>query len=353
MPKASAFNLPFSRLAALFKNKQWLPIGTKNSLRNTLLLILAIGFAWLFFASVNPSLPSSSSPVHFYSNQTRQDIKLLFCSAICKAKKSVDVRMYGITDPDVVSMLGKKASCGIPVSIEYDKKASSSRLLKTLPPTVQLHPSSSKGLMHRKILIIDEATLFLGSANLTTASLRHHDNLVLGLYCPPLAAFLLHPTTASFPFTAKDIQGEIWLLPDKEQKALNKLTSTINSAKKTIKIAMFTLTHPEIADALIAAKERGVHVEIAVDYYTAKGASEKCIEKLKAAGIGILSSQGQELLHHKWALLDDRVLIMGSANWTKAAFQKNDDFLIFFPMLNDSQINFLKKLWKNISLESF
>ncbi len=263
------------------------------------------------------------------------------------------MHMYGITDPDVISILGKKASEGIPICIEYDKKASSQKLLKTLPSTVELHPSSSKGLMHRKIVIIDQTTLLLGSANLTTASLRHHDNLVVGLYCPPLAAFLHHPTAPFFPFTAKEIEGEIWLLPDKELKALNKLTNTIQSAKKTIKIAMFTLTHPRIADALISAKKRGVCVEVAVDYYTAKGASEKCIAKLKAAGIEILLSQGQELLHHKWALLDDRILIMGSANWTKAAFQKNDDFLMFFSRLNESQIIFLKKLWKNISLESF
>ncbi|MGE0670082.1 MAG: phosphatidylserine/phosphatidylglycerophosphate/cardiolipin synthase family protein [Parachlamydiales bacterium] len=330
-----------------------MPIGTKNSLRNALLFVLALSFTWLFFASVKPSLPIPSSPVHFYSNQTRHDIKLLFCSAILNAKKSIDVKMYGITDPDVVSILGKQAAQGIHICIEYDRKASSAKLLKTLPKNVQLIPSASKGLMHRKILVLDEMTLFLGSANLTTASLRHHDNLVLGLYCPPLATYLRYPTSPSFSFTVNEMQGEIWLLPDKDRQALSKLISTINSAKKTIKIAMFTLTHPEIADALIAAQLRGVHVEAAVDYYTAKGASEKCIEKLRKAGICIILSQGQELLHHKWALLDERVFIMGSANWTKAAFQKNDDFLIFFSSMHESQINFLKKLWKNISIESF
>lgn len=261
--------------------------------------------------------------------------------------------MYGITDPDVISILGKQSRQGIPVSIEYDKKASSAKLLKTLPAIVQLYPSASKGLMHRKILILDETTLFLGSANLTTASLRHHDNLVLGLYSPPLAAYLQEPTSPSFSFTIDDMQGEIWLLPDKNFKAFNKLISTINSAENTIKIAMFTITHPEIAEALIAAKERGIQVDVAVDHYTSKGASQKCIEKLRQAGIAVLLSQGQELLHHKWALLDEQIFIMGSANWTKAAFQKNDDFLIFFSSLSNSQVNFLKKLWENIATESF
>ena len=261
--------------------------------------------------------------------------------------------MYGITDPNVISLLARKAAEGIPVSIEYDKKASSPKLLKTLPPEVHLHASTSKGLMHRKILIIDQTTLFLGSANLTTASLKHHDNLVVGLYCPPLANFLQHPTSQSFAFTAEGIQGEIWLLPDKEHKALQQLTATLNSAKRSIQMAMFTLTHPDIANTLIAAHTRGVKVDVAVDYFTARGASKKCVEKLCQAGVTVHLSRGQELLHHKWALIDEEALIMGSANWTKAAFQKNEDFLIFFPKLAPVQTKFLKKLWKTIDLESF
>ncbi len=261
--------------------------------------------------------------------------------------------MYGITDPEVVKVLCKKAALSIPIAIEYDKKASSAKLLKTLPKTVQLQAIKSKGLMHRKILIIDEATLFLGSANLTTASLRHHDNLVVGLYCPSLAAYLRHPLSQSFSFSAGETQGELWLLPDRELKALERLIACLQSAKSSIQIAMFTLTHPTIADALIEAKSRGVKVEVAIDYYTAKGASGKCIERLAQAGIAILLSRGQELLHHKWAFIDGQSLVMGSANWTQAAFKKNEDFLLFFPKLQQNDIKFLKKLWENIDLESF
>ena len=330
-----------------------MPTLLKNFYRILLFAILLFFFGWLCFVSTHPPFPNPSSPLHLYSNQTRHDIKLLFCSALRQAKQSIDIQMYGITDPDLLSVLSQKAAEGISISIEYDKKASSQQLLKKLPKAVITRASASKGLMHKKVLIIDEGTLFLGSANLTPASLRHHDNLVIGLYSPSLAAFLRAPQASSFSFATNGIEGQIWLLPDKELKAFNQLTALLNSAQKTIQIAMFTLTHPQIADALIAAKQRGVSVEVAIDHYTARGASEKCVRRLKEAGVKILINQGQELLHHKWALIDDRAFIMGSANWTKAAFQKNEDFLLIFPHLQDSQIIFLKKLWKNISLESF
>ena len=32
---------------------------------------------------------------------------------------------------------------------------------------------------------------------------------------------------------------------------------------------MFTLTHPDLVEALIQAHQRGVDVEVAIDYYTA------------------------------------------------------------------------------------
>ncbi len=325
----------------------------KNTQRNLLLLTLAAGFVWVFFLCITPRLPTAADPIRFYSNQSRQDIKLLFTSAIRGAQESIDIHMYGITDPHIISTLARKAAQGTRISLEYDPTASSLPLLKTLPSTVHLHASVSKGLMHRKILIIDQATLFLGSANLTTASLRHHDNLVVGLHSPALAAFLLSPTSPCFLFSAQGSQGEIWLLPDKDNQALDRLVRFLSSAQRSIQIAMFTLTHPQIADALIAAHTRGVAVTIAVDYFTGRGASKKCLEKLNQAGIPILLSQGQELLHHKWALIDEQSLVMGSANWTKAAFQKNEDFLLFFTTLSSSQTTFLKNLWKTINLESF
>lgn len=340
-------------LKAAFLKKKWPLAGTQFFTRILFFCLFLTGWIWLFLAITTPKLPSASAPIIFYSNQTRQDIKLLFNTAIAQAQKSIDVCVYGITDTAIVDNLRKKALEGVKISVLYDKKASSSTLLKQLPSTVQLCPSLSKGLMHRKILVLDQSTIFLGSANLTNASLCHHDNLVIGLHHPDLATFLEKRTDSNFSFQIDTCRAELWLLPDREQKALFKLINNLNAAQEKIQIAMFTLTHPRLADALIAAKQRGVCVEIAIDYYTARGASQKCLKRLKEAGICILISRGQELLHHKWAFIDEKELIMGSANWTQAAFQKNEDFLLFLTHLDNQKIKFLKKLWKNISTESF
>ena len=331
--------------------KHLLPL-IKRNFKKVLQILLISGifsfYAWVIFVSTSVTLPSLNNPIIFYSNQTRQDIKLLFCQALKKANQSIFLSIYGLSDKKILTLLKQKIDENISVRVEYDKSASGS-LKKILPSSLAI---KTQGLMHRKIAVIDHTYVMLGSANLTTTSLRHHTNLVLALWAPHLAAFLENPTCTSFCFEIQNQQAEVFLLPDKEELGLTRILQQIGQAQKKIDIAMFTLTHPLIGDTLIEAKRRGVDVRIAIDYYTAKGASKKVLDALQKEGIRLFLSQGRELLHHKWAIIDDTTLVMGSANWTKAAFTKNHDFLFFLSPLSQKQSAFLSNLWEIIEAES-
>jgi len=307
-------------------------------------------YAWIIFFASQATLPDGMHPLLFYSSQTRQDIKQTFYRALSQAKESIFLSVYGISDPDILTLLKQKNNA-VALTVEYDPSASRN-LKKIIPYPALVRPIKSKGLMHKKIIVIDHALIFLGSANLTTSSLRHHANFVLGLYHPPLAAFLEESTAPSYSFRIQEQTAELFLLPDPQHLGMQRLLGAIEGAKKKINIAMFTLTHPDIVEALIRAKKRGVNVSIAVDYYTAKGASKKALATMQKEGINIYLSQGKELLHHKWSVIDDALLVMGSANWTKAAFCKNDDFLLFLFPLQKKERLFLKQLWKIVKLEA-
>lgn len=280
----------------------------------------------------------------------RQDIKSTLCHAIDQSEHSIYLSIYSITDPDVIALLEKKGTQALSVKVDFDPTASLS--LAKLLPSAQVNPIRSKGLMHQKIILLDGATLFLSSANLTLSSLRHHNNLVLGLHHPELATYIQNPTAPSFPFTIAEQPAEIYLLPDPKSHAFHHLIDSINSARKSIRIAMFTLTHPIIAERLIDAVKRGVEVSVAIDNYTARGASKKTVQMLCSQGVKIYLSQGKELLHYKWGWIDESLLITGSANWTKSAFSKNQDFILFLSSLDKKQNRFLRDLWKIIEIES-
>ncbi len=325
-----------------FKKSGWFAVS---------LGLIAVFYLWLIVAATAVDLPDAKRPLLFYSNQHRQDLKWIYRSAIKKAGHSIFLNMYALTDPDLLSLLSERAENGVATEILYDASASPS-LKKKLSRKAAASPALTKGLMHKKILIIDKEQLFLGSANMTTQSLQMHDNLVLGIYHPEAARSLQEHSPSPLFFSIGKQKAELWQLPDVRGLALSRLLAAIAKAKKSLYIAMFTLTHPRITQALIEAHQRGVDVKIAVDFYTGQGASLKAIAQLGAAHIPTLLSQGQQLLHHKWAYIDRKTLIVGSANWTKAAFARNQDCFLILHRLRKEQRKFMDRLWHIISVES-
>ena len=114
---------------------------------------------------------------------------------------------------------------------------------------------------------------------------------------------------------------------------------------------MFTFSHPLLIEELIGAHQRGVDVTVAVDYYTGRGAGALALQTLSKGGIKVFLSQGQQLLHHKWMVVDNS-LLLGSANWTKAAFSVNQDFFLLLHPLSSDQKKYLKKLCHIIRVEA-
>lgn len=303
------------------------------------------------------TLPSSNAPVELYSNQTGDDLTQLYTQAISQAQKSITLVIYALTDKEVIQALRKKSEEGIPVYIVSDAKASKG-LSRELPKATVIR-RLGEGLMHQKILIIDGKQIILGSANLTQSSLDIHGNLVMGLENPALAEVLTKRAKSmdedggvGFPLMHQETQAgtqhlELWVLPD-DPGAVKRIIQLLRSAQKTIKVAMFTWTRTDFTQELIDAAKRGVQVETVLDRYSGKGASAKIVRMLEQAKIPVRLSTGQGLLHHKFAYIDDRILVNGSANWTNSAFKVNDDYFVVLYPLTEEQRAKMNRLWQII-----
>ncbi len=309
-----------------------------------LILILSL-YAKLILATFYPSLPKKGEAAKFYSNQCRDDLNFLFLHAIKKASRSIHLVMFGLTDKSILQALKKTSASK---SIYYDKRASD-----ISPIDESFHPLKLSGLIHQKILVIDKNLVFIGSANMTKTSLLMHNNFVLGFYSPKIAKFLMEKTpfgTGEIKATVSRQRIALFLLPS--EKALASIKRTIRSSKHKIKVAMFTLTNMELIEELIRAKQRNVEVLVVIDYNSAIGTSREAIEKLKKEKIKVMVSQGIQLLHHKYLYVDEKTLISGSANWTKAAFTKNKDIVLILHNLTKPQKKFIEKLQRIIEKEA-
>ena len=299
--------------------------GKRFKLRYNIVPAILAGIFFLFY-TLHISLPSSKKTYCLYSTDQGDDLKEVLKKSIRRSKESITLRTYSVTDLGILSLLKKKAAEGVEIHLTYHKKTSPNlHLLEN--KNFYFHPIQEKGLMHEKIWIIDKKLLFLGSTNLTPSSLKMHDNLMVGLYAPSLAQTLssIRPSKITDRVGSRDLL--YFSLPN--QEALKTLLSTLDQAKKIVKISLFTFTHPLLVEKLIELHERGVRVLVTLDGTTAQGASKEAKKRLEEAHVRVKASKGRALFHHKSAEIDNKIFIIGSANWTKAAFNKNRDFILF------------------------
>lgn len=134
-------------------------------------------------------------------------------------------------------------------------------------------------------------------------------------------------------------------LYDNPQKEIIK---NINQAEAFINIAMYIFTDREIALPLVKARERGVKVRLyldkdQVDYKYSQ--SRFLVQK----GIKTRISSNNYIMHHKFAIIDNRLLLTGSYNWTFSANNRNDENLMIIddPELIKIFQNQFVNLWTN------
>jgi phosphatidylserine/phosphatidylglycerophosphate/cardiolipin synthase-like enzyme len=132
-------------------------------------------------------------------------------------------------------------------------------------------------------------------------------------------------------------------LYDNPQKEIIK---NINQAETYINIAMYTFTDKEIALSLANAQERGVKIRVYLDR-SQIGSTYSISRLLVQKGIKVRISTNNYIMHNKFAIIDNRLLLTGSYNWTFAANNKNEENLMVIDDLELIEIfqNQFVNLW--------
>lgn len=142
-----------------------------------------------------------------------------------------------------------------------------------------------------------------------------------------------------FPFFTYPMTVEVYFSP--KGGCADAIEKKVDSAKKEILVAVYTFTSSQLAWALVRARKRGVDVKVVLDVSEAENPFSK-VEFLKNKGIEtkidyyhILQTQRKMRkfpgkMHHKFAVIDEEVVITGSYNWTATAEEHNDEDCLIF-----------------------
>jgi len=105
----------------------------------------------------------------------------------------------------------------------------------------------------------------------------------------------------------------------------------INSAEKSLHIKMFLFSDPELLDAVIAAKNRGVNVKVMLNptRRSGEGENEDTRAKLETAGIHVHDSNPCFVItHEKSMVVDEKLAFVKSLNWETKNLTDTRDYAI-------------------------
>lgn len=272
-----------------------------------------------------------------------------FTSLAQQAQTSIDVALYDFDRVSVRDALLAAKARGVNVRVVGDDDdgalADYAPFYQSLiTASIPLQTDSSSALMHNKFAVFDGSVTWTGSVNFSDNGFVRNgeqalvitSTLVASIYATEFDEMFggkFHKSkTDNTAHSASVASTTVEIAFAPTDNVENRIVAALNSADTSIQVAMFTFTSAPLAQALIAAHQRGVAVEVLLDG-TADGSQFSQRDPLCAAGVSVRVETWPVKLHDKYAVVDagaasDPLIVTGSTNWTASAVNANDENML-------------------------
>lgn len=295
--------------------------------------------------------------------RTEYGINVRLADAIGRARTSVDLALYELSDPLLAQTLVEVSQRGVRVRVVTDDEeglgGDGNLFGELIAAGIPVVTDESSHLMHDKFFIIDGKTVWTGSWNLTENSTFEQNNNVLVFESPDMAA--VYEAEFDEMFTRGEfglrstfvdagqvlVQGipvEVHFTP--EEDVADRLLELIGGAQHSIRVMAFSFTDSSVSAAMIERIQAGVTVS-GIFESRLSGIIGSEFGTLLCAGANMRMDGNPSLMHHKVILIDDAIVITGSLNFSRAAFESNDDnaIIVFDPRLAAAYAQEFDRLW--------
>jgi len=153
--------------------------------------------------------------------------------------------------------------------------------------------------------------------------------------------------TANEAMTAPPKENEVCFSP--ENLCDVKFWKFLQTAQKSLDIAIFDITHEKIVHEILVAKvSRKIPVRVVVDTRQSKG-QHSLVSLLIKGGANVRFGKQRGVMHNKFTILDGKMLQTGSFNYTNAAATKNNENQIYLsnPAIIEQYQKRFEELWQN------
>jgi len=130
----------------------------------------------------------------------------------------------------------------------------------------------------------------------------------------------------------------------------HQLLDLLVRACESIDISVFTISDDRLTDAIYAAHQRNVRVRVITDNDKSRDEGSD-IFYLIDKGIDVRMDNTENHMHHKFAVVDKKILVNGSFNWTRSASDYNQENILVTDeeKLVSAYLREFESLWKKFS----
>jgi phosphatidylserine/phosphatidylglycerophosphate/cardiolipin synthase-like enzyme len=196
--------------------------------------------------------------------------------------------------------------------------------------------------MHDKFVVIDREDVWAGSMNLTGNDAYLNDNNFFHIRSPELAEaftaefgemfeakfFGTDSPRSPLPAAVQTAIGPVQVLFAPDNPVAARIIALIHAAKTSVHFLAFSFTSSPIADALIERAAAGVEVSGVMETSQAKSNSGAQWNALRPSGVKAYLDANPHNMHDKVILIDGKIVVTGSYNFTESAENKNDEDLL-------------------------
>ena len=266
------------------------------------------------------------------------------------AQDSIALCVFELNLPAVAEVLIARYKQGVDVRVIVDSDYKEEKEISQLQRAgVPIRFDERRAFMHNKFVVVDEKRVWTGSYNFTHNGTYRNDNNAITLLSAKLAENYLKEfhdmwtsnkgffssqgfgpkspaSTPSPKIDFGDFELENYFSP--EDQVQPKILRELNAAEKNIHILAFSFTSDSIESLLKRKIAEGISVK-ALFHGSGAKTEYSAYEGLKAAGGDCrISFNTRGVMHHKVIIIDSKVVITGSYNFSRNANENNDENIL-------------------------
>jgi phosphatidylserine/phosphatidylglycerophosphate/cardiolipin synthase-like enzyme len=291
-----------------------------------------------------------TDPMNPVSSQGTGGVDGPIVEAIDAARLSIDMAAYSISLNSVRNALIRAHQRGVTVRVVMEStNMDNSDPQRMMEAGITIIGDNREGLMHDKFIVIDRSEVWMGSMNFTDSGAYDDNNNVFRIRSTKMAENYIKEFEEMFNddmfgpdavsqtpnpiLTIDGTQVDTFFSPD--DRVLNSLAPLLDSAQESIHFLAFSFTSNDLGEIVRAKADAGLTVQGVMDEEQINSNQGTEFDPFRQADLDVLIDGIDGQMHHKVFIIDERIVVLGSYNFSRAAEERNDENLL---IVYDEQI---------------